>query len=693
MASKTISTILNLKDNFSSTIKNTTANTNAFTKQVASSKSIISSFANGASSSFKNIAGSILGIAGTYVGVKAVFNYVKDGVEMAKASETGLAQLGAVLTSTNDACGMSKDAILELAGSYGSYTTYGKGAVLAGENLLLTFTGLGKDILPDVTTTMLDMSTALGQDVTASAMTLGKALNDPATGLTKLTKQGVTFTEEQKNQVAAMVKSGNTLGAQKIMLQELQKEFGGSAKAIGDTLPGKIIIMQNAFKGIQKSIGEKFIPVLFNIYSFAVAQMPNIKAIFTSVFNEVGNVVTTVMDIFTNEVLPVLTDLWTTAQPTLANLKDGFIESFGKIKTIAGDVFNNIKTFVDNNKGAFLDCIESIFKLGKTIYDDLEPKIMNLVKTVLPALQGAFEGNKGIINDVLKIATDAFNFINDHWGTIKPLVEGITLAVAGWKLGLFLTELQIKAVALTSKAFEGVKIAIQAIQGWTDLWALAQWGVNGAMDANIIGVVILGIELLGFAIYEVIQHWQDICTWISTTWDKLKNNPVAEFIVNMNPFTGLLYEIAKHWTDITDAISKAWDWLTKWNGTKMEDKKANAYTTQENSQNTNTENAFNTNSAGNVPSSNDTDDNTSYKATGTHYWKGGSVIVGEHGRELVNLPAGSKVSTASETQKAMGGNGGGDVHIYFNGNVGTEEFFNQAGEFIAQKIRTGLLNQ
>ena len=42
-------------------------------------------------------------------------------------------------------------------------------------------------------------------------------------------------------------------------------------------------------------------------------------------------------------------------------------------------------------------------------------------------------------------------------------------------------------------------------------------------------------------------------------------------------------------------------------------------------------------------------------ATGTEYWKGGYTTVGEHGPELINLPAGSKVHSNSDTQKMLGG--------------------------------------
>ena len=47
--------------------------------------------------------------------------------------------------------------------------------------------------------------------------------------------------------------------------------------------------------------------------------------------------------------------------------------------------------------------------------------------------------------------------------------------------------------------------------------------------------------------------------------------------------------------------------------------------------------------------------NVGANATGTNYWRGGYTTVGEHGPELVSLPAGSKVHSNSDTQKMLGG--------------------------------------
>jgi phage-related minor tail protein len=80
----------------------------------------------------------------------------------------------------------------------------------------------------------INLSTRMGQDLQASAIQIGKALNDPIKGITSLTRVGIQFTDQQKEQIKAMVEAGNVAGAQKVILGELERQFGGAAQAAQD---------------------------------------------------------------------------------------------------------------------------------------------------------------------------------------------------------------------------------------------------------------------------------------------------------------------------------------------------------------------------------------------------------------------------------------------------------------------------
>lgn len=147
------------------------------------------------------------------------------------------AQTNAVLKSTGGVANVSAKHVAALASAISKKTGVDDEAIQSGQNLLLTFTnvrnevGKGNAIFDRATQTVTDMSVALGQDTTASAIQLGKALNDPIKGVTALQRVGVSFTAAQKEQIAGLVEHGKTLDAQKLILRELGKEFGGSARA------------------------------------------------------------------------------------------------------------------------------------------------------------------------------------------------------------------------------------------------------------------------------------------------------------------------------------------------------------------------------------------------------------------------------------------------------------------------------
>lgn len=177
-------------------------------------------------------------------------------------------QTQAVLKSTGGASGVSAQHIRTQAEELENLSTVDDKVIQAGENMLLTFknirneAGKGNDIYDQATKTLLDMATAMGQDPKQAAIQLGKALNDPVKGITALTRVGVTFTEKQQDEIKALVKSGDTMKAQKIILRELNSEFGGSAAAFGKG-PGAVMRrFADAVEGGQQALATGFLPLM-----------------------------------------------------------------------------------------------------------------------------------------------------------------------------------------------------------------------------------------------------------------------------------------------------------------------------------------------------------------------------------------------------------------------------------------------
>jgi hypothetical protein len=170
-------------------------------------------------------------------------------------------KIKALIESTGGAAGVTAEEIGKMAEALQSVTTFGDEVIMEGQAILLTFDKIGKDIFPQVTETALNMSTVLGTDVAGAARQLGKALNDPTEGLSALSRVGVQFNEEQKKQIETLQKSGDILSAQNIILAELEKRFGGTARAAADGT-GAFIQLKNTFGDLLEEIGKNFVPVL-----------------------------------------------------------------------------------------------------------------------------------------------------------------------------------------------------------------------------------------------------------------------------------------------------------------------------------------------------------------------------------------------------------------------------------------------
>lgn len=177
-------------------------------------------------------------VAGVAIGGLAI-KLGKDAVDAFAESERGISVLETTLKSTKGAVGLTSDEIQKMAAAFQKTTAIEDDAVLAGQNMLLTFTSIGKDTFPGATEAMLNMATAMNGGVAPGAeqlrnqaIQLGKALNDPIDGLSSLGRVGVKFTAEQKGQITALLGTSEAMktlqtaaGDAEMSIPKLQKSL------------------------------------------------------------------------------------------------------------------------------------------------------------------------------------------------------------------------------------------------------------------------------------------------------------------------------------------------------------------------------------------------------------------------------------------------------------------------------------
>jgi hypothetical protein len=209
------------------------------------------------------VAGTVQTIGQAFASVQ-IGQFLKGAIGEAEEARDIAAQTAAAIRSTGAAANVTEDDVGRLSERLSEMAAVDDDVIQKGANLLLTFTnirnevGEGNDIFNQATESLVDMAAALGTDAPSAAIQLGKALNDPVAGITALTRAGVSFTEQQKDQIGTLVESGELLEAQKIILEELERQFGGSAAAQASGLDRINVSVGN----LKESIGGALAPLL-----------------------------------------------------------------------------------------------------------------------------------------------------------------------------------------------------------------------------------------------------------------------------------------------------------------------------------------------------------------------------------------------------------------------------------------------
>ena len=442
-------------------------------------------------------------------GAVALGSFLVGAVQSASEAEDALAQLEAVIKSTGGVAGMTAEELTGLAGAFQKTTKFGEEAVMGAQSILLTFTGIGKDVFPEVTAMTLDMAQALGTDAKSAAMQLGKALNDPVAGLSALSRSGVSFTEEQKTMIKTMVEAGDVAGAQGVILAELSREFGGSAVAAGATFSGQLEIAKNMLGEFGEMVGGKILPVLTPLIgqfiTFATAALPQVEAALNTVLPIIGTALSSAI----NTIVGLL--------PTLGATSTDVFGVVGTVVAIAGGFIT----------GTLVPAVQAVIAVVVAEWPKIQTTIQNVidyvVKNVLPIAIKEINGLKEVI-------TVLVDWVVANWplilATIKRVVEAVSNIIqVAMPIIRDIFETVFPAIVAVVKLAIGtvldvVKVAMQLINGDTTGALDTLKGIFTRIWDAIKGVVIAA----GTAVLNAIKKpINDAIDWVTSMGDKLKN--------------------------------------------------------------------------------------------------------------------------------------------------------------------------
>jgi hypothetical protein len=306
--------------------------------------------------------------------------------------------------------------------------------LLTFKNLALTADQVG-GAMDRATLAAIDLAAAGFGEAEQNAIQLGKALQDPVKGITALSRSGVTFTEQEKEKIAALVETNRVLEAQDLILSAIETQVGGTAAA---TATGSAK-MSLAFLAMQDALGEALMPVF-------EALVPLVTDFFGWVGDNIG-IVTALAAVFAvlavailavnfamnaNPIVLIITGvaLLIAGLILLADyLVNTFVGSWDEMFTIIGKWFNDFVTGI----GEGLAAIAAFF---------------------LAVFQGLAAIAKGALNGVLAVIEGYINFIIGGVNKLLDLIN--TVLKAGTVIGIDFQIGKIPKVAIPRLAEGGI---------------------------------------------------------------------------------------------------------------------------------------------------------------------------------------------------------------------------------------------
>jgi phage-related protein len=392
------------------------------------------------------------------------------GVQDAESYQTLQLKTQAVLKSTGNVAGTSVKHIQDLAGSLESLSGVDEELIINSQNVLATFTGIrnqaGKnnDIFDQATKAALNLSTALGTDLQGSSIQVGKALNDPIKGVTALQRVGVSFTESQKDQIKAMVKAGDTMGAQKLILGELNKEFGGAAKAAGAGFGGAMARVQDAVGDAFRAMGQELLPALTEVANWLAAKLPGamqrLGAVFAQGLGAVHDFIAGVtgVGVRSYDAASAAMKLGFGVTSLVRAFHDGYVTSDGFVGAMErlGIALRNVGDFITQH-GTLIGSLAT--SIGTIV---IAIKVWQAVTTALAVVQATLNlvlaaNPIGLVVIAIAALVAGLIYAYTHSETFRNVVNSVWATVQGTVL---------TAVNAVVVAWNALGAALDAVVGW-----------------------------------------------------------------------------------------------------------------------------------------------------------------------------------------------------------------------------------
>ena len=162
-------------------------------------------------------------------------------------AERQFKRLEGILKATGGAAGLSLLEIENLAANIGIETLASTQEIRDAAGVLLTFKSITGETFKEALRLSQDLAEVGFGSAKSAAVQLGKALEDPAVGLSALKRVGVSFSEEQKELIQTLDFVGKKAESQAIMIEALNEQVGNAGVEAAGGLAGALDTLNEEF--------------------------------------------------------------------------------------------------------------------------------------------------------------------------------------------------------------------------------------------------------------------------------------------------------------------------------------------------------------------------------------------------------------------------------------------------------------
>lgn len=336
----------------------------------------------------------LAGLAAATFATIGAFNFVRDSVGDAQEAEQAFAKLEQIVRTTGESAGFSADQLASIATDMSFRIGVDDEAIQNAQSVMLTFRSVTGDTFTEAMRLSADLSVVFGQDLSSSSRLLGKALENPAEGLSALTRIGIRFTEAEQAQIVAMVEAGNVADAQAAILEKVSGKVEGAAEASATGAQK----MGVAFGEMKEALGGGIAGAIENIAPAIVSLMQTLAPLLSDVGERLGDVIGPMLDAFG----PTLTVAVDIAGDVLENL-GSIVGSLGPALTPIVQGFGALATAVSGGlAAAFTSLAPTIETIGRFL-GQIGATLGGVIAQAFTALQPALDVFAQVLNDVLAV--------------------------------------------------------------------------------------------------------------------------------------------------------------------------------------------------------------------------------------------------------------------------------------------------